>query len=80
MADLTAEFVDRIVTLAQPIQFDIGGLYYTSKPIHFVAPPMIAKVNVITLTALIKLYDADFEKITNEQTVVHVTSETGVSV
>lgn len=80
MADLTAEFVSKILELAPVQTLEYSGLNYTSKSIHLLAPPAIAKVNVITLSALVKLYESKFEKIDQAQSVFHVTSEVGVAV
>lgn len=80
MADLTAEFVDKVTSLARVEEFEHHGLNYTSKPIHIVNPPKIAKANVITLKALADLYENDFEGIKDDKVVFHVTSETTVEV
>lgn len=80
MADITAETIDRILELGLVETFEFHDLQYVSKQVHVVQPPMIAKVNVITLSALVKLYETDFEGIKAEQSVFHVTGETGVAV
>lgn len=78
MADITAETIDRIIDLASVQTLAFHALEYTDRPIHIVNPPAIAKVLVITLTALVDLFESNFEDIQSEKSVFHVTSETGV--
>jgi hypothetical protein len=80
MADLTAEFVTKILSLAPIETFDHHGLVYTSDPLNLINPPAIAKINVITLSALAALYHSSFEAMDKTNIVVHVTSEVGVAV
>lgn len=80
MADLTAGFIDKILEISPTQAFDYHGLIYTNKTVNLVPPPAIAKVNVITLSALVKLYKSKFEAIDEVPTVFHVTSEVGVAV
>lgn len=80
MADLTAGFIDKILEISPTQTFDYHGLIYTNKTVNLVPPPAIAKVNVITLTALAALYQSNFENIAAAQSVFHVTSEVGVAV
>lgn len=78
MADLTAEFVDKILSLSDIEELEYHDLAYTSKPIHIVNPPKIASITVTTLSALSDLYESNFEDINDSKTVFHVTSEVSV--
>jgi hypothetical protein len=80
MADLTAEFVEKILSLSPIEKFEYFGLDYTSKPLNLITPPKISGINVITLKALADLYRDGFEDINTVSTIFHVTNETTVEV
>ena len=80
MADITADAIDKLLSLAPVERFEIHDLEYTSKSLNLTKLPSIALVKVITLSSLVALFQNDFENIQDDKSIFHVTDEKTVEV
>jgi hypothetical protein len=80
MADLTAEFVQKILDLS-PIDMEvIDGRYYADRKLHPVVPPVVAELNVATLTGVRDYLTVNPDRLDLESLVVHVRGHNDVQV
>ncbi len=80
MADLTAEFVNRIVELS-PIDMEvIEGRYYADRKLFPVVPPVVEEMNVATLTGLGDYLNANPDRLELDSLVAHVRGHNDVQV
>ncbi|WP_263418700.1 hypothetical protein [Terriglobus albidus] len=74
MADVTAEFVQKILDLAPVERFTIHGLEYSDTKLNLVAPPTIDNIAIGTLKGFVDLLEADFEGFQKDAVLIHVVS------
>jgi hypothetical protein len=78
MADITKEFIDRIISLAPVEHFEIDGRKYTSKSLSSVVPPVVADLTICTLTGLRDYLIANPDGLTYNGLIIHVQNHLNV--
>jgi hypothetical protein len=73
------EFVEKLLSLAPIKIVTFNGLNYTDSSLHLVAPPVLSKVPLLTLTGLVDLITNHLDALNVGDWVLHVSSHAEVS-
>jgi len=80
MADITAEFVQKIIDLAPIEQLEIDGREYADKKLNPIIPPVAEPIGVNTLTGLRDYLEQNPDTLELSNLIIHVKNQCSVAI
>jgi len=80
MADLTAEFIQKIIDLSPVDQIEIDGRKYADKSLKAIVPPVVEHMGLNTLTGIRDYLEQNPDRLTPPDLIIHVADQHTVKV